>query len=178
MKLIDLGRFDKSVSGEIVWILLAGLMLPALVALLGGATMFQDWHDTEGLEMLVGGAVILAVQIGLLAVGYRRQLAWALGIGWAGFLAIGVLVEFGPSIIHGVLSLIGGIFSWIAVASLIGWELLASITRLEWIVLGGFAVVFLFLRRIAAILSLAVNNQVEQATSIVSELERIRVGLP
>lgn len=45
------------------------------------------------------------------------------------------------------------------------------------LMVGAFAVVVLFLWMIFATLRLAVNNQVEQATSIVGELERIRAGL-
>ncbi|MGD1154308.1 MAG: hypothetical protein ABSA41_00595 [Terriglobia bacterium] len=47
----------------------------------------------------------------------------------------------------------------------------------ELLMVGAFAVVVLFLWRIVAILTLAVNNQVEWATSILGELERIRAGL-
>jgi HAMP domain-containing protein len=42
---------------------------------------------------------------------------------------------------------------------------------------GAFAVIVLLLWMIIALLRLAVNNQVEQATSILEELERIRAGL-
>ncbi len=166
---IDLGRFDKEVSGEVVWILFAGIMVPALFILLGGAMVVHSWRDREGLEMLVGGALALAVEIGLIVTGCRRQLAWGLGIGWGSLLAYGAMVEYGPPIIRGAIS-------WIVGICVIGWELLASITRLEWIILVGFAVVVLFLWRITAILTLAVDNQIEQATSIMGELERIRLS--
>lgn len=132
---MKIGRYDKEVSGTMVWILFAGLMLPAMLALIGGATMFQSHLDTEGLEMLVGGLLALAVQLGLIRAGYRRQLAWVLGIGWASVLAYNAWMAFGPPIGRAILSLIVG-------TCVSGWEFLASISRLEWIALFGLVVVF------------------------------------
>jgi hypothetical protein len=47
----------------------------------------------------------------------------------------------------------------------------------ELIEVGAFVVVVLFLWRIVAILTLAVNNQVQRTTTILGEPERIRAGL-
>jgi len=128
---IDLGRFDEEASGKMAWIMFAGVLPAAFCTLVGGAIVIHNWGDTEGVEMLVGGACALAAIIGLTVAGYRRQLIWALGIGWAGLLAYAALLDYGPrmwSVIRGIPFLIGGVFVF-------GWELLTSITRLEWIFL-------------------------------------------
>src|ERR1039457_4081980 len=103
---IDLKRFDKEISGRTQLIFFGGLLIPAFFALLGGSMIVQNWRNAEGIEMFGCSALALAVQIGLIAAGYGRQLAWALGIGWGAFLAIGVLVEYGPRIAREVLSCI------------------------------------------------------------------------
>jgi len=128
---IDLGPLDKRVSGRFVWIVYAAFLPAGIFILVGAAALFRNPRDTEALAMLLGGLCVLAAAVGLTFTGYQRHLSWAIGIGWAGLLAFATLLDYGPRL----WSVASRIPAWMAGSFASGWDLLASITRLEWILL-------------------------------------------